>query len=61
MSLIKKYLKRFVFSIIVVYSLNCVLMKYDFFLPINYVSSVIYSFLGVPGILVYVFLMIKYR
>lgn len=58
---LKKYLKRFVFSVLVVYSLNCFLIKYDFFLPINYISSIIYAIFGFPGVLIYVMLMIKYR
>ncbi|MCI8794902.1 MAG: hypothetical protein HFI73_05940 [Bacilli bacterium] len=61
MSFVKKVLKRFVFSIILVYSLNCLLIKYDFFIPINYISVLIYTFLGSPGVLIYIFLMIRYR
>lgn len=58
---LKKYIKRFVFSVLFIYSLNCFLIKYDFFLPINYVSSIVYALLGFPGIVAYILLMIKYR
>lgn len=61
MTHLKKYLKRFIFSILLVYSLNCFLIRFDFFLPINYVSSIIYAIFGFPGVLMYILLMIKYR
>ena len=50
-----------IFSVIMIYSLNYLLIRFDFFLPINYVSSIICTLLGSPGILIYIFLMIKYR
>ena len=60
MKLIKKMLRNFVFSTISIYSLNIILTKLGYYIPINYFSLSITSFLGFPGLVIYGILSYKF-
>ena len=52
MKVIKKLLKNFVFSTITIYSLNIILVKIGYYVPINYFSLIITSIFGFPGLII---------
>ena len=43
--------KRLIFSIIVLYCTNLIIYSCNVIIPINYVSILTLSFLGIPGLL----------
>ena len=60
MKVIKNLLKNFVFSTITIYSLNIILVKIGYYVPINYFSLIITSILGFPGLIIYGILAYKF-
>ena len=60
MKVIKKLLKNFVFSTITIYSLNIILVKIGYYVPINYFSLIITSILGFPGLIYMEYLPINF-
>ena len=57
---LKSLLKNCVFSVLTIYSINIVLVKLGFIIPINYFSVFFTSLLGIPGVIVYVILALKF-
>lgn len=59
--IIKKVVKRLIFSFVVLYTVGIILNFLDVFVPINIYSLLVVSILGFPGlislVMVYVFLL----
>lgn len=60
-SVIKKYLRRFIVSVIMIYSLNYILLDFNFIVPLNIFSIIVSTILGFPGLLLFLLLLFKYR
>ena len=60
MNKIKKILKNVLFSTITIYSLNIILVKLGYYVPINYFSLIVTSILGFPGLIIYGILAYKF-
>lgn len=60
MNKIKKMLKNALFSTITIYSLNIILVKLGYYVPINYFSLIVTSILGFPGLIIYGILAYKF-
>lgn len=53
MKLLKKLLKNMIISTITIYSINIILVKIGYYLPINYFSLIVTTLLGFPGLIIY--------
>ena len=49
--LIIKLLKRFIFAVILIYSLDMLLSSLNFYLPLNWVTILVITALGLPGLI----------
>lgn len=49
--IIKKVVKRIIFSFLVLYGLNVLVSSINIFIPINLFTITIVSLLGIPGLL----------
>ena len=57
---VKRLLKNCVFSVLTIYSINMILVKLGFIIPINYFSVIFTTLLGIPGVVVYAILVLKF-
>lgn len=60
MNFIKKMLKNMILSTITIYSINLITVHLNFIIPLNYCSLLITSLLGLPGLMSYTLLALKY-
>jgi pro-sigmaK processing inhibitor BofA len=49
--IIKKVVKRIIFSFVILYGLNVIVSSINIFIPINIFTISIVSILGIPGLL----------
>ena len=56
----EKIVKNCVFSVLTIYSINMILVKLGFIIPINYFSVIFTTLLGIPGVVVYAILVLKF-
>ena len=57
---IKQIFKNIILSFIYIYGVNLFVVNLGYIVPINFMSVLIITFLGVPGLIVYSLLAIKY-
>lgn len=60
MIIIKQILKNIIVSFIYIYGVNLFVVNLGYVVPINVMSILIITFLGLPGLIVYSLLAIKY-
>jgi len=51
MKILKLFVKKVVLAFVLLYGLNMITTSINVFIPINYITLFIVSFLGVPGLL----------
>ena len=60
MKIIKSMLKSVILSTLTIYSLNLITNNVGLIIPLNYFSVIVTSILGLPGLVIYSFLTIKF-